>query len=106
MTLAPDTTIARDPHDRRLALRATGLLRTFNEADVLTAADVHVATRLGVPACPPGLPGSHPGRACVGRGRQGVLVPGQHAGYRSGVAGQKSLTPIPLTWQAVRLRTS
>ncbi len=36
-----------DPYDRRLALGATGLLRDFNEAGVLTAADVHVATRLG-----------------------------------------------------------
>jgi exodeoxyribonuclease V alpha subunit len=33
--------------DRRLAMRATGLLRTFNEAGVLTAADVHVAQRFG-----------------------------------------------------------
>ena len=48
MTLAPETAVARDPFDRRLALRAAGLLRTFNDADVLTAADVHVATRLGV----------------------------------------------------------
>lgn len=36
-----------DRHDRRLALQARGLLGTFNQADVLTAADVHVATRLG-----------------------------------------------------------
>jgi exodeoxyribonuclease V alpha subunit len=36
-----------DPADRRLALGATGMLRTFNEAGVLTAADVHVATRVG-----------------------------------------------------------
>ena len=35
-----------DPHDRRLALGADGLLRAANEADVLTAADVHVAARL------------------------------------------------------------
>jgi exodeoxyribonuclease V alpha subunit len=34
-----------DPHDARLALGATGLLRTFNVAGVLTAADVHVARR-------------------------------------------------------------
>jgi exodeoxyribonuclease V alpha subunit len=38
---------AIEPTSRRLALRATGLLRTFNEAGVLEAADVHVATRLG-----------------------------------------------------------
>jgi exodeoxyribonuclease V alpha subunit len=31
----------------RLALRAPGLLRQFNDAGVLTAADVHVALRLG-----------------------------------------------------------
>ena len=36
-----------DPADRRLALGATGLLAAFNQADVLHAADVHVATRLG-----------------------------------------------------------
>ena len=36
-----------DAHDERLALRASGLLRTFNEAGVLTAADVHVASRVG-----------------------------------------------------------
>ena len=35
-----------DPHDPRLAAGATGLLRTFNEAGVLDAADVHVARRL------------------------------------------------------------
>ena len=35
-----------DAWDARLALGATGLLRTFNEAGVLTAADVHVATRV------------------------------------------------------------
>ncbi len=33
--------------DVRRATRATGLLRQFNEAGVLTAADVHVAARLG-----------------------------------------------------------
>ncbi|WP_148573239.1 exodeoxyribonuclease V subunit alpha [Nocardioides caldifontis] len=36
-----------DPRDRRLALRATGLLHDHNAAGVLTAADVHVARRLG-----------------------------------------------------------
>jgi exodeoxyribonuclease V alpha subunit len=36
-----------DGHDRRFALRAGGLLAQFNRADVLTAADVHVAARLG-----------------------------------------------------------
>jgi exodeoxyribonuclease V alpha subunit len=34
------------PHDRRLVQSATGLLRAFNEADVLHAADVHVARTL------------------------------------------------------------
>jgi exodeoxyribonuclease V alpha subunit len=38
---------ATDRHDRRLALGATGLLRDFNVAGVVTAADVHVARRLG-----------------------------------------------------------
>ena len=37
-----------EEHDRRLALTATGLLRTFNDAGVLTAADVHVAQRVGL----------------------------------------------------------
>ena len=36
-----------DPHDVRLALRSTGLLRDFNTAAVLSAADVHVASCLG-----------------------------------------------------------
>jgi exodeoxyribonuclease V alpha subunit len=36
-----------EPTSRRLALRASGLLRMFNEAGVLEAADVHVAQRLG-----------------------------------------------------------
>lgn len=35
-----------DPHDVRIARSATGLLREFNQAEVLTAADVHVAARL------------------------------------------------------------
>jgi exodeoxyribonuclease V alpha subunit len=35
-----------DPHDPRLAKAAGGLLRPFNEAGVLDAADVHVALRL------------------------------------------------------------
>ncbi len=34
--------------DRRIALSSEGLLREFNDAGVLTAADVHVARRLGV----------------------------------------------------------
>ena len=38
--------LPEDPFDVRLALGATGLLREFNAAGVLTAADVHVATRL------------------------------------------------------------
>ncbi len=36
----------QDPFDVRLALGATGLLREFNEAGVLSAGDVHVANRL------------------------------------------------------------
>jgi exodeoxyribonuclease V alpha subunit len=36
-----------DPFDARRAVSAAGLLRAFNEAGVLSAADVHVATRLG-----------------------------------------------------------
>ena len=34
-------------HESRLALRATGLLAAYNRAGILTAADVHVAQRLG-----------------------------------------------------------
>jgi exodeoxyribonuclease V alpha subunit len=37
----------RDPFDARLALQASGPLREFNLAGVLSAADVHVARRLG-----------------------------------------------------------
>jgi exodeoxyribonuclease V alpha subunit len=36
-----------DPFDARRAVHATGLLRAFNDAGLLSAADVHVATRLG-----------------------------------------------------------
>ena len=36
-----------DPHDARFASGATGLLHAFNRAGVLTAADVHVAARVG-----------------------------------------------------------
>jgi exodeoxyribonuclease V alpha subunit len=36
-----------DPFDARRAISAAGLLRVFNDAGVLSAADVHVATRLG-----------------------------------------------------------
>jgi exodeoxyribonuclease V alpha subunit len=36
-----------DPFDARLALRAAGTLRTFNQAGVLSSSDVHVAQRLG-----------------------------------------------------------
>ena len=35
-----------DPYDHRLARGADGLMRTFNEAGVLDASDVHVARRL------------------------------------------------------------
>jgi exodeoxyribonuclease V alpha subunit len=36
-----------DLHDARIVQRTVGTLRAFNEAGVLTAADVHVAVRLG-----------------------------------------------------------
>jgi exodeoxyribonuclease V alpha subunit len=36
-----------DPFDARLARGASGLLREFNQAGVLSAADIHVARRLG-----------------------------------------------------------
>ncbi len=36
-----------DPFDARRAVGAAGLLRAFNDAGVLSAADVHVAMRLG-----------------------------------------------------------
>ena len=44
MTLLPLE--LEDPHDPRLARGAVGLLRSFNEAGVLDASDVHVARRL------------------------------------------------------------
>ncbi|MHA7649878.1 exodeoxyribonuclease V subunit alpha [Mycobacterium sp. ML4] len=40
------TTETIDPADRRYAINAAGLLRTFNDAGVIEAADVHVAQRL------------------------------------------------------------
>jgi len=46
-TVPPESPRAGDPYDRRLARRATGLLRVANEAGLLDAADVHVAARLG-----------------------------------------------------------
>jgi exodeoxyribonuclease V alpha subunit len=39
--------VSVEAFDARLALRALPLLRTYNEAGVLSAADVHVAQRLG-----------------------------------------------------------
>ena len=36
-----------DPFEARIAAGASGLLRAFNRAGVLSAADVHVARRLG-----------------------------------------------------------
>ncbi|MBV8997494.1 MAG: hypothetical protein JO304_00445, partial [Solirubrobacterales bacterium] len=36
-----------DPFEARRAVVATGLLRTFNDVGVLSAADVHVVSRLG-----------------------------------------------------------
>ena len=45
--------VPEDPLDARLAMGATGLLREFNEAGILTAADVHVASRLAELASEP-----------------------------------------------------
>ena len=42
-----EATVEVDPLDVRRARTAAGLLREFNEAGVLSAADVHVAVRLG-----------------------------------------------------------
>ncbi|MDP2711965.1 MAG: exodeoxyribonuclease V subunit alpha [Solirubrobacteraceae bacterium] len=42
----PSPAVAIDVHDPRRARRAPGLLRAFNDVGVLSAADVHVATRL------------------------------------------------------------
>jgi exodeoxyribonuclease V alpha subunit len=41
-----DVAVERDPFDVRRAVGAAGLLREFNDAGVLAAADVHVARRL------------------------------------------------------------
>lgn len=46
-TAATPPTVDLDPFDTRLARSATGLLREFNDAGALAAADVHVARRLG-----------------------------------------------------------
>ena len=45
--MSADATRTTDASDRRLALGATGLLHTFNRAEVLNAAYVHVAQRMG-----------------------------------------------------------
>jgi exodeoxyribonuclease V alpha subunit len=46
MSATADTATQLDPFDPRRAVSATGLLRVFNDAGVLSAADVHVAMRL------------------------------------------------------------
>ena len=47
MTATGETDLVdTDPDDRRIALGADGVLRVFNEAGILEAADVHVAVRL------------------------------------------------------------
>ena len=56
VTHTPEVPEIGDPADRRLALGATGLLRTFNEAGVLEAADVHVATRMAALSSATGRP--------------------------------------------------
>ena len=43
-----DAVRERDPFEARFVRLASGLLRAFNDAGVLAAADVHVARRLGV----------------------------------------------------------
>ena len=42
-----DPLVGPDPFDARLATGAGGVLRTFNDAGAVAAADVHVAVRLG-----------------------------------------------------------
>jgi exodeoxyribonuclease V alpha subunit len=42
-----ETVAERDPFEARLVRQASGLLREFNEAGVVAAADVHVARQLG-----------------------------------------------------------
>ncbi len=46
MSAAADTSLAAERYSARRAALATGLLRTFNDAGLLSAADVHVATRI------------------------------------------------------------
>src|ERR1700757_3188798 len=50
MAISAEPARERDPQAARLVLAASGLLREFNQAGVLGAADVHVARRLGRPA--------------------------------------------------------
>jgi exodeoxyribonuclease V alpha subunit len=47
VTLETEAAVVRDPFDARAIVRASGLLREFNDAGVLGASDVHVALRLG-----------------------------------------------------------
>ena len=56
VTPTPEVPELGDPADRRLALGASGLLRTFNEAGVLEAADVHVANRVAALSSAAGQP--------------------------------------------------
>jgi exodeoxyribonuclease V alpha subunit len=56
VTPTPEVPELGDPADRRLALGASGLLRTFNEAGVLEAADVHVANRVAALSSAAGPP--------------------------------------------------
>ena len=44
---AGESLAAMGEHDARRALGADGVLRSFNDAGVLDAADVHVARRVG-----------------------------------------------------------
>jgi exodeoxyribonuclease V alpha subunit len=50
MPMASETSAEPDPFEARLAAHASGLLRKFNHAGVLAAADVHVARRLAAMA--------------------------------------------------------
>ena len=77
-----------DAADRRLALGATGLLRDFNEAGVLTAADVHVARagrRLGRRGRRAGAARRGAGHPCRAA-RVGVRRPGRRGRRRARAA--------------------
>lgn len=113
MTTAAAPPTPRDPFDVQIALRATGLLRAFNDAEVLSAADVHVAGRLGrlageadeevLLALALAVRGLRGGSVCVDLAQVSSAEPGldwpEHAGWVDKVRASPLVGPgRPLRW--------